>query len=266
MWRIPILKSWSKKLVRHNLSATTFSSQLVCHNLSIIMEKKANQCCLCSAVTETFADMENHILTVHANIFRRTPAKPIALYPDVKKEGTKKTQGEKKETKNILQTTKENQRLDLTSEISFESNLMLGLVIVEGKKCPKCNFMATDETLLNSMKSAKKKSVNKQRGQVSKKKRKYVWINPDREACGKAFHYLQQCTVYQPYSNRVTSRRNLHILCRNKLEAFHGTRGTSEYRGTQVVKKLKAPFQCPCFRNHTCIFFIHFRNNIWSYK
>ena len=151
------------------------------------MEKKANQCCLCSAVTEKFADMENHILTVHANIFRRTPAKPIALYPDVKKEGTKKTQGEKKETKNILQTTKENQRLDLTSEISFESNLMLGLVIVEGKKCPKCNFMATDETLLNdhtiekhfpkmknSMKSAKKKSVNKQRGQVIKNKRKYV--------------------------------------------------------------------------------------------
>ena len=149
------------------------------------MEKKANQCCLCSAVTETFADMENHILTVHANIFRGTPVKPIAKHPYVKKVV------EKKESKNnILHTTEDwnDNEFDYSRPvIDFESNLMLGLVIVEGKKCPKCNFMATDETLLNdhtiekhfpkmknSMKSAKKKSVNKQRGQVIKKKRKYV--------------------------------------------------------------------------------------------
>jgi hypothetical protein len=47
-----------------------------------IMERIANKCCLCSAVTETFADMENHIVTLHPDIFRGTPVKPIAKHLD----------------------------------------------------------------------------------------------------------------------------------------------------------------------------------------
>ena len=54
-----------------------------------IMEKKANKCCLCSAVTETFADMENHIVTLHPDIFRGTPVKPIAKHPDGVEKKTK---------------------------------------------------------------------------------------------------------------------------------------------------------------------------------
>ena len=54
-----------------------------------IMERKANKCCLCSAMTETFADMENHIVTLHPDIFRGTPVKPIAKHPDEVEKKTK---------------------------------------------------------------------------------------------------------------------------------------------------------------------------------
>jgi len=129
--------------------------------------------------------MENHILTDHADIFRGTPVKPVSKYPDGKKDKTllAKTGGEKKEPENSIRRSEDVIKFESRSEIKFESDLMLVLVIVEGKKCPKCNFLATNKTLLNdhtiekhfqknSMKSIKNKS--RQRGKVFKKKRKYL--------------------------------------------------------------------------------------------
>jgi hypothetical protein len=130
--------------------------------------------------------MENHILTVHADIFRGTPVKPVAKYQNEKKGETclaAKTGGEKKEPENSIRRPEDVIRIESKSEINFESDIMLVLVIVEGKKCPKCNFLATNKTLLddhtiekhfqkNSMKAIKNKS--RQRGKVSKKKRRYI--------------------------------------------------------------------------------------------
>jgi hypothetical protein len=146
------------------------------------MERKANQCCLCSAVADTFLDMENHILTEHADIFRATPVKPMPNCPSGKKEGTWSTGGEGEKVKNSPQTTTNGNQLDSRSEDgNFETDLMLVLVIVEGKKCPKCNFLATDKTLLNDHKIEKhsrkaknsmKSTTNKSRqmGKVTKRR------------------------------------------------------------------------------------------------
>ncbi len=117
------------------------------------METKVIGCFLCSTVTETSSDMEVHILTKHADIFRsvsddKKTDESVSDFPEKKKESTESTCREEEEFPEIMEIPEPksedgNTRPDLTTEIKF------GLVIIEGKQCSKCDFLATDFTLMN---------------------------------------------------------------------------------------------------------------------
>jgi len=111
--------------------------------LTIVMETIGISCYLCSAVTKTSSDMEVHIFTNHADIFKTVSVdkksdESIPDRPDRKKDETPERTDEKKEeyphgeSPEMMEPSEkpkseaESTKLDLTTEMKF------GLVIIEG--------------------------------------------------------------------------------------------------------------------------------------
>ena len=99
------------------------------------------QCCLCSAQTWTITDMENHILTDHSDIFRTVSDSPDGTR-------TEESPPQRIEIKEEIKT--ESDQYKTSKEFKSEIGQKYGLVILDGKLCSKCSFIATDLSLLNN--------------------------------------------------------------------------------------------------------------------
>jgi hypothetical protein len=111
------------------------------------------ECCLCSEMFENNEDLENHIYTKHTNIFKQLNV--WETDPDCKNEDSPRKIDEK----------------EVESPRKFESmtseeNVLL--VIVDGKRCLECNFMATNQILLNDH-TLKHHHKNKEEAKVQMK-------------------------------------------------------------------------------------------------
>ena len=137
------------------------------------MEIKGIICCLCSAMTKTAEDLDNHILTDHPDIFRS-----VSDFPDgMKREESLEKFGEPEK----LQTEDEDARQITKSEDSLsEIGKKSVLVIVDGEQCLRCNFIATNATLLNHLVIEKhSKTETSSKPNVVKKHLKRVLLNPN---------------------------------------------------------------------------------------
>jgi len=139
------------------------------------------KCCLCSEVTENKEDLENHIFTKHNDIFRQTnvwetdqefknensPNKinqtksPNKIYKNVL-ESSKKIDEASLECESVSKIEEFSNQIELKINSDFKAQ---ALVIVEGKRCFECNFIATNENLFNEHK-LEKHSKKKRRERI----------------------------------------------------------------------------------------------------
>ena len=108
-----------------------------------MMDTNGVHCHMCSAVTATNAEMENHVLTKHANIFRKTSEH---VFSDEFLKGCVK----KEESLEQFERREGMKREENVTDLKSKIGLKFELVVIEGKQCSNCNFMATDQTLLNN--------------------------------------------------------------------------------------------------------------------
>lgn len=91
-------------------------------------------------MTKTNEDLDKHILKDHPDIFRSVSDLPDGLEKEEKREETGKFETDDFEAKHVKKSA------DLLSEVGKKSVI----VLVDGEHCFKCNFIATNKTLLNN--------------------------------------------------------------------------------------------------------------------